>query len=63
MMNPLLGALVVGACMAASAPVAAAGAEAAATASTSDSYRPLVLDRSARPVRTISGNATNSTRM
>ena len=47
----LIGVLVAGACMAAAAPAMAAGSEAAASPSTPDSYRPLILDRNAKPVR------------
>ena len=45
-----IGAAVAGACLAAAAP-ACASTEAAATPSRPDNYRPLVLDRSATPVR------------
>ena len=45
-----IGAAVAGACLVAAAP-ASASTEAAATPSRPDNYRPLVLDRSATPVR------------
>ena len=45
-----IGAAVAGACLVAAAP-ACASTEAAATPSRPDNYRPLVLDRSATPVR------------
>ncbi|HEY0628316.1 MAG TPA: transglutaminase-like cysteine peptidase [Sphingomicrobium sp.] len=50
MTKTLLGALIAGACMAASAP-AVAGSEAANATSVPDNYRPLILDRNAKPVR------------
>lgn len=46
-----IGAVIAGACMAAAAPAVASSGEAAATPSTPDSYRPLILDRSAKPVK------------
>jgi predicted transglutaminase-like cysteine proteinase len=46
-----IGAAIAGACMAAAAPAWAFGGEAAATPSTPDTYRPLILDRNARPVK------------
>ena len=45
---------IAGACMAAAAPATALGVEAAATPSKSDTYRPLILDRTAAPVRNAS---------
>ena len=47
----LIGAVVVGACMAAAAPAMASSGEAAATPSRPDTYRPLILDRSAVPAQ------------
>ena len=52
MKKQLFGVLAAGACMAAAAPAMAVGTEAAARPSTPDSYRPLILDRNAKPVRT-----------
>ena len=49
-MTRLIGAVVVGASLAAAAP-AMASAEAAGTPSKADNYRPLIVDRNAAPVR------------
>jgi predicted transglutaminase-like cysteine proteinase len=46
-----IGTAIACACMAASAPAMALGAEAAATPSRPDTYRPLILDRTAAPVK------------
>ena len=46
-----IGAAVAGACLAVATPALASSAEAAATPSKPDTYRPLILDRSAAPVR------------
>ena len=46
-----IGAAVAGACLAAASPALATSAEAAATPVKPDSYRPLILDRSAMPIR------------
>jgi predicted transglutaminase-like cysteine proteinase len=46
-----IGAAVAGACLAAASPALAKSAEAAASPSKPDAYRPLILDRSAKPVR------------
>jgi predicted transglutaminase-like cysteine proteinase len=46
-----IGAAVAGACLVAAAPAAASGGDAAASPSKPDNYRPLILDRSAQPIR------------
>jgi predicted transglutaminase-like cysteine proteinase len=46
-----IGAVIAGACMAATAPAMASSGEAAASPSRPDTYRPLILDRSAVPIR------------
>jgi len=46
-----IGLASVGACMAAAAPALALGAEAAATPSKPNTYRPLILDQTAAPVK------------
>lgn len=51
MLRTMFGAALIGACMAASAPAMASGAEAAATPAKPETYRPLILDRSATPVK------------
>lgn len=59
MINNWIKAAVAGACMAAAAPAMATGADAAATPSKPDKYRPLILDRSAavrKPGRMILAN-------
>jgi predicted transglutaminase-like cysteine proteinase len=50
----LIGVAIAGACMAAATPAVALGVEAAANPSKSDAYRPLILDRTAAPVRNAS---------
>lgn len=51
MKSGLIGAAIAGACMAAAAPAMAASDEAAASTSASQTYRPLILDRSVKPAR------------
>jgi len=46
-----LGAALIGACIAAAAPAMASSSEAAASPSKPDTYRPLILDRSALPAQ------------
>lgn len=46
-----VGAAIAGACLAAAAPAMAMSGEAAATPSKPDNYRPLILDRTAAPIR------------
>lgn len=46
-----IGAAIAGACMAAAAPAAVSSGDAAASPSSPETYRPLILDRSAKPVR------------
>lgn len=46
-----IGAAIAGACMVAAAPAVASSGEAAATPSTPDTYRPLILDRTAKPAK------------
>lgn len=46
-----IGAVIAGACMAAAAPAMALDADAAASPSTPDSYRPSIIDPKARPVK------------
>ena len=53
-MKNLIGAVVAGACMAAAAPAMAEAGEAAATPTTTQPYRPLILDPSAKPARNAS---------
>lgn len=46
-----IGAATAGACLAAASPAFAAGAEAAATPTKPDTYRPMILDRGAVPIQ------------
>ena len=52
MMNRLLGVMFAGVCMAASTPAVATGSEAGANPSVPSNYRPLILDRNPKPIRT-----------
>jgi len=51
--NYLIGAVIAGACLMAAAPAQAISGDTAATQSGPDNYRPLVIDRSAAPVRKV----------